>query len=542
MSKHSSSANPKQRVVVIGLDSVDPDLVKLWAKEGRLPFLRSLLDQGAWARLMSTRGMFSDSPWPTFNTGVPPSKHGFYNFQAIQNGTTDIVRVGEHCSRFLPFWWLLRDAGKRVAVFDVPKTKPIPGIDGIQVSGWGEEYPLIEKSSLPISLVQELTDRFGRYPRPKELFDPSYRHEIKSRDILLANIERKLNAIQFLQEQDDWDLFVTVFAEAHSVGHHFYHHHDTHHWAHDPQRSPVLGQALPTTYTELDNALKELLQGRLEDTTVFLVSVHGITTNYSGSYLLQGVMESLGYQVAPDGGGDGSHSANSQSVSEWVKDTLIPNSLRQFINDKFVAQSHHDAMFSLQFNSGIDWQRTRAFFLPTEHFQGFIRINLQGREPEGIVPVSDYDALCREICHELEQLVNPDTGNRAVKRAVPITDIYQGNNLYDLPDVVVEWAEDGLIHHLNHPKFGTISGHEAIRKAQHSEDGFVIAAGPHIRPGASLLGASTMDLAPTILYLLGQAVPDVLDGRVLSEILDEQLYQDRPVEHSSQTLTVPQKV
>ena len=111
MSKHSSSANPKQRVVVIGLDSVDPDLVKLWAKEGRLPFLRSLLAQGAWARLMSTRGMFSDSPWPTFNTGVPPSKHGFYNFQAIQNGTTDIVRVGEHCSRFLPFWWLLRDAG-----------------------------------------------------------------------------------------------------------------------------------------------------------------------------------------------------------------------------------------------------------------------------------------------------------------------------------------------------------------------------------------------------------------------------------------------
>ncbi|MEL6383477.1 MAG: alkaline phosphatase family protein, partial [Cyanobacteria bacterium J06626_18] len=467
----------KNRVIVIGLDSADPDLVQLWAKEGRLPFMRSLLDKGSWARLMSTRGMFSDSPWPTFNTGVPPSKHGFYNFQAIQNGTTDIVRVGEHCSRFLPFWWLLRDAGKRVAIFDVPKTKPIPGIDGIQVAGWGEEYPLIEQSSLPIPLVQELTARFGRYPRPQELFDPSYKHEISSRDTLLSNIERKLKAIQFLQGQDDWDLFVTVFAEAHSVGHHFYHHHDTHHWGHDPHRAPVLGQALPSTYAELDAALKELLQGRLADTTVFLVSVHGITTNYSGSYLLQAVMEGLGYQVSPESSGDG---ASSKSVSEWVKDTLIPNSLRQFINDKFVPLSHHDAMFSLQFNSGVDWQQTRAFFLPTEHFQGFIRINLQGREPEGIVPPGDYDALCREICHELEQLVNSDTGNRAVKRAVPITDIYQGNNLYDLPDIVVQWAEDGLIHHLSHPKFGTVSGHEAIRKAQHSEDGFVIAAGRHI--------------------------------------------------------------
>ncbi|MDB9529342.1 alkaline phosphatase family protein [Oscillatoria sp. CS-180] len=535
MSKLLSSPNTKSRVVVIGLDSADPDLIQLWAKEGRLPFIRSLLEKGSWARLMSTRGMFSDSPWPTFNTGVPPSKHGFYNFQAIQQGTTDIVRVGEHCSRFLPFWWLLRDAGKRVAIFDVPKTKPIPGIDGIQVAGWGEEYPLIEQSSLPIPLVEELTARFGRYPRPQELFDPSYKHEIKSRDTLLANVERKLKAIKFLQEQDDWDLFVTVFAEAHSVGHHFYHHHDDHHWAHDPERAPVLGQALPSTYIELDAALKELLDGRLDDTTVFLVSVHGITTNYSGSYLLQVVMEKLGYQVPPESEDD----TNSKSVSEWVKERLIPSSLRQFINDKFVPQSHHDAMFSLQFNSGVDWQRTRAFFLPTEHFQGFVRINLQGREPEGIVPVSDYDATCQEICHELEQLVNPDTGNRAVKQAVPITKVYQGNNLYDLPDIVIQWAEDGLIHHLNHPKFGTVSGSEAIRKAQHSEDGFVIAAGQHIRPGASVLGASTMDLAPTILYLLEQAVPEDLDGRVLSELINEHICQGRPVQRSSQSLVVP---
>ncbi|MEM9002158.1 MAG: alkaline phosphatase family protein [Cyanobacteria bacterium P01_F01_bin.86] len=538
-STQSANGRPKDRIVVIGLDSADPDLVRLWAKEGRLPFLRSLLEQGSWARLMSTRGMFSDSPWPTFNTGVPPSKHGFYNFQAIRNGTTDIVRVGEHCSRFLPFWWVLRDAGKRVAVFDVPKTKPIPGVDGIQVSGWGEEYPLIEQSSLPVELVAELTAKFGRYPRPKELFDPTYRHEIKSRDTLLANVERKLKAIEFLQTQDDWDLFVTVFAEAHSIGHHFYHHHDRHHWAHDSQRAPELGQALPSAYIELDKALKSLLEGNLDNTTVFIISVHGITTNYSGSYLLQAVLEKLGYQSPPAITGTDNR---SPSVTEWVKDHLIPSSLRQFINDKFVPQSHHDAMFSLQFNSGIDWQRTRAFSIPTEHFQGFIRINLEGREPAGTVPLSDYDALCREICHELEQLVNPDTGNRAVKRAVPITDVYEGNNLYDLPDIVVQWAEDGCIHHLHHPKFGTVSGHDIIRKAQHSEDGFVIAAGQHIRPGADILGASTMDLAPTLLYLLDQAVPKDLDGRVLMELIDETFQQQHDVKQTDRSPVVPQEV
>jgi len=535
----ASRPNRKDRIVVIGLDSADPDLLRLWAKAGQLPFIGSLLQSGAWARLMSTRGLFSDSPWPTFNTGVPPSKHGFYNFQALQSGTTDIVRVGEHCSRFLPFWWLLRDAGKRVAVFDVPKTKPIPGIDGIQVSGWGEEYPLIQQSSLPVPLVEELTARFGRYPRPKELFDPTYKHEIKARDTLLANIERKLKAIEFLRQQDDWDLFLTVFAEAHSVGHHFYHHHDPHHWGHDAQRAPVLGQALPSTYVELDAALKDILNGHLEDTTVFLVSVHGITTNYSGNYLMQAVLEKLGYQVPSQSHGD---QAQSQSFSAWLKDRLIPSSLRSFINEKFVPQAHHDVMFSLQFSNSIDWQRTTAFFLPTEHFQGFIRINLQGREPYGTVPASAYDEVCQKLCYQLEQLVNPDTEKPAVHQAVRVADIYEGDRLYDLPDIVIQWADDGLINHLYHPKFGTVSGHDTIRKAQHSEDGFVIAAGRHIRPGASVIRASTMDLAPTLLYLLGQAVPETLDGRVLLEFIDDDFQHDHPVQRSSQSLVVPQDI
>ncbi|MGD1861210.1 MAG: alkaline phosphatase family protein [Leptolyngbyaceae cyanobacterium] len=534
---HSSAQ--KDRIVVIGLDSADPDLIRLWASRGQLPFINSLLQSGSWARLMSTRGLFSDSPWPTFNTGVPPSKHGFYNFQAIQSGTTDIVRVGEHCSRFLPFWWLLRDAGKRVAVFDVPKTKPIPGIDGIQVSGWGEEYPLIEQSSLPVPLVEELTARFGQYPRPKELFDPTLKHEIKARDTLLANIERKLKAIEFLQGQDDWDLFITVFAEAHSIGHHFYHHHDPHHWGHDAERAAVMGQALPSTYVELDNALKHLLDGRLDNTTVFLVSVHGITTNYSGSYLMPAVLEKLGYQVPPASSGD---QAGGKSFSAQIKDLLIPNALRSYINEKFVPQSHHDAMFSQQFNNSIDWQKTTAFSLPTEHFQGFLRINLQGREPYGVVPPDAYDELCQKLCADLEQLVNPDTGNRAVKQAIRVVDIYQGDRLYDLPDVVIQWAEDGLIHRLQHPQFGTVSGHDIIRKAQHSEDGFVIAAGPHIRPGADVAGASTMDLAPTLLYLLGQPVPEVLDGRVLLEFIDDNWQRDRPVQWSGQSPVIPEEV
>jgi type I phosphodiesterase/nucleotide pyrophosphatase len=120
----------KHRVMVIGLDSVDPDLVLRWSQEGRLPFLHSLMQSGVWTRLISTHDIFNDSPWPTFNTGVSPGKHGFYNHIQFRRGTTEIFRSDARSCYYLPFWWLLRGAGKKVAVFDVPKTYPLPGIEG----------------------------------------------------------------------------------------------------------------------------------------------------------------------------------------------------------------------------------------------------------------------------------------------------------------------------------------------------------------------------------------------------------------------------
>ncbi len=102
------------------------------------------------------------------------------------------------------------------------------------------------------------------------------------------------------------------------------------------------------------------------------------------------------------------------------------------------------------------------------------------------------------------------------------SDIYQGPNLNDLPDLVVLWAEDAPINQLQHPRFGVISAEGfKLRKTQHVTDGFMIAGGKHINKNAYLSGASTLDIAPTILYLMNQVIPDEMDGSVLLELIDE---------------------
>ena len=60
-------------------------------------------------------------------------------------------------------------------------------------------------------------------------------------------------------------------------------------------------------------------------------------------------------------------------------------------------------------------------------------------------------------------------------------------------------------------------------------DGFLLAVGDGIRPGAMIETASVLDLCPTILYLSGLPVARDMEGRVLTEILDDDYARAHPV-------------
>ena len=534
----NKGSTDKDRIVVIGLDACDADLVERLSKEGRMPFLTSLMKSGVWVRLTSTKVFFNDSPWPSFNAGVSPAKHGYYNYLQIKRGTTEIERINAHHCRYLPFWSLLCDSGKQVAVFDVPKTFPIEGIDGIQISAWSEHsLTLKQPTSGPPEFIRDIIKRYGKYTHPREIITPrSTRQERRIYKRLQSNLETKLQATEFLMQQEDWDLFFTVFSEGHTAGHQFYHHLNEKHWAYKPETPDDLRNALPDIYTQLDTALARLFNNIPNQATFFIVSVHGMAINYSANHMMPEVMEKLGFQVPAT---EKKQSNTIGSLLKWTTfaRNLIPLSLRDFINTHIVSETVHDKAVSSAFSSGIDWKKTKAFFLPSDHFQGYISLNLKGREPFGIVEHgAEFDELCDEIRYELKHLTNPETGKAAVHDVVRTSDIYQGPNLYELPDLVVLWAEDAPINQLQHPRFGVISakGYK-LRKAQHVTDGFMIAGGKYINKNAYLSGASTLDIAPTILYLMDQAIPDEMDGRVLLELIEadfkrnnEPIYGKRP--------------
>jgi predicted AlkP superfamily phosphohydrolase/phosphomutase len=510
------------RIVVLGLDAFDVDLLQRWSGEGRLPFLTRLLKRGSYARLDSTRNLFGDAPWPSLNAGVSPAKHAFYNHLQLVRGSTHIKRVDAHDCRILPFWSHLRGTGHRLCLLDVPKTFPIEGIDGIQVCAWGEHYPLLpEPLSIPAGAVPEIIRRYGRYPHPREV--TRKRPAVLERRVcrmLARNIEQKRRATEELLARDKWDYFMSVFSEVHYAGHELYHHCAPNHWAHDPNAPPDLQAAMPALHTRLDRALESIFRHVRATDTWFIISVHGFETNFTVNHLMPEVLIRLGYAVPAPKVEPVNATGRLLSRLAFLRER-IPDPIRAAINHYLVPQSVHDRAHASAYSAALDWPRTRAFMLESDHFQALISVNLRGRESQGAVePGAAFDRLCKELSRDLRQLENADTGRPLVRDVVRTDTVYQGSNVRELPDLVVQWTEAAVTNRVRHPRFGVVEMPGfSIRRTQHAPDGFLIAGGNRIRTGLRLESARTIDFAPTVLHLLGRPVPAELDGRVLDELL-----------------------
>jgi hypothetical protein len=94
------------------------------------------------------------------------------------------------------------------------------------------------------------------------------------------------------------------------------------------------------------------------------------------------------------------------------------------------------ARFHLQ---GVDWARTRAFTLPG-HIHGLVRLNLRGREREGIVDPAEAEALIEEIASGLKSFTDPD-GSPSVAKVERVAEAISGPRVDELPDLVVRWSE-----------------------------------------------------------------------------------------------------
>ncbi|HET8624404.1 MAG TPA: hypothetical protein VFM14_12650, partial [Gemmatimonadales bacterium] len=201
---------------------------------------------------------------------------------------------------------------------------------------------------------------------------------------------------------------------------------------------------------------------------------------------------------------------------------LVPNEWRHAVKSRLPVPVQ-DRLTAFWRTGGNDWSRTRAF-CPLADLQGYIRINLAGREAQGIVPPGrECDALCGQIVEGLETFADADTGERVVLDVGRADAIYPGGaRVSGLPDLIVRWAFRPAANQraIVSPTLGTIEMPSpgippTGRSGNHRPEGFVIAIGSGFVPGTSLEDGHILDLAATVHAAFGIPVPEGMRGRDL---------------------------
>jgi predicted AlkP superfamily phosphohydrolase/phosphomutase len=524
-------STPPTRLLVIGIDAASPELLDAWIADGTLPNLAALAKRGLVARTRGIEGFFVGSTWASLYTGTNPAQHGLhYQMQLVPGSYRLEDRAKGVFVQRDPFWRVLSRAGRRVAVLDVPLSRIESELNGVQVVEWGAHDAFFGHSTLPAELASEIKALVGRHPAGASCDAPG-RGAKEYRELISALEEgarRKGEWSAELLPRGEWDLFMQVFTESHCVGHQCWHLHDARHPAHDASMAAITGDPLRAVYRAIDRALGKLVDAA-GDAQVIVFAAHGMSHRHGAHFLLRDLLFALGAAAPP--AMPPRERARDLGSRAWH---ALPVAMRTFLSPlrRRVMPSTVASAPSGPPGIGVDPDRSRCFPLTNGLAVSGIRLNLAGREPRGVLaPGEEADCFVEQLEKDLLAIVDDASGAPLVRRVMRTRDLYGGEHLDALPDLLVEWSEavaigstalgNGAGAHVRarSPRIGTIEGaNDYGRSGEHRPGGWLVAAGPGVEHGRLERAPSLLDLAPTFARILGVELPGA-DGKPIAEIV-----------------------
>lgn len=547
----------KKPVIAIGIDAADSQLLNKWMSQGYLSSFSKFRSQGSYCDL-SSNASYCNSPevctttealWTMFSTGCKPQKTGYWEITSyypdtyeIHSGLTDC----EYDHQEFPPFYALGDYFN-VATMNVPGTALSDQVNGVQVIGWSGHYPGVSSRSKPPEALESIILQYGQNPilfKDNGIWWNS-RYIEWERQAIKKSVRMHSEIYRDFLKNKSWDLFLAVFPELHTAGHDLYAHsmpdHPLYKHLHRGKYSTV--NLLREAYQEVDQAVGEILQEAPDDAYVLIFSPHGMGPNFS-DLLTQLFLPEILYRfsfpgkVAISPGELDGHlkpPITRPIRNGWTGETWVnlyePNALKKFLKKwapkQFLTGSNqglrspyaiaaketaHGWMPAMWFQPL--WPQMKAFALPG-FAHGNIRINLRGREKEGIIEPEEYETLCSEIAEFLYRLRNGRDGQPVVKKVIRTRKCPTDSHpKLPQPDIVVHWNEN-ITDVIDSPDFGRIGPVTYFRAGSHRHQGFCMLKGPGITPGSDLPTAEVVDLPPTILELMNAQIRDYFDGKSL---------------------------
>lgn len=523
-----------RRVLVVGLDGATLTLLEPWVEAGKLPTFASLMKRGSGGRLHSVLHPFTAQAWSSFITGMNPGQHGIFDFWRRDFSGYGFRILNASFREGRSLWGILGQRGKRVVVLNVPMTYPPEEVNGVLVSGM-DTPGLNAQYTWPPDLKDEISKEMGEYIiTPNDwLYMRRGRPDLAQRE-LFKEIEVRFSVARYLLQRYPWEFAMVVTTATDGAAHFFWKYFDPWHPLYQEEEAKGYGQTIFEVYRRVDEQLGELLAHLPPETTLLIMSDHGNGPLSERAVYLNAWLREQGLLSLKESRRRALFSSLSARAFDRMKDvlySLFPYQTLQRLRHLW-PQTLGTRLREQSLYADVDWGATKAY---AEGIRGSIWINLKERDPQGVVgPGAEYEEMRGLIIAGLSNLRDPRSHEPLIKRAYRREELYHGPYLPYIPDIVVEVSDTAqLFRNGVEGNPVRILGREELARfptsGGHLMEGVFMAAGEGIKPCVQLSGAQIIDLAPTILYLMGEPIPEEMDGRVLTEIVEESYLEANPI-------------
>ena len=553
------------KVAMIGLDAAEWWLVEKYINEGAMPHLDKLMSKCRFAKLKSPEAFKAEGRWTEVLTGRTAEENQYWSIVEFDPATYDSWYArSSHASYF----YARPDLTS--IVFDIPNSVVVEDVHGIQVTAWGSHAAQFPSASRPNSVLPDIDRRFGVHEGMLSdghtgWHNDHYLDELHAAQV--KGIQQRADISRWLCEQEpNWDFFITVFGESHVGEHQLFHGVLEDHPLHGTDLAERAADRLRELFAKMDEAIGEMAADLDDTTTLVVFSAHGMQTNKSD--VIAGVLvpEFLHRQhfgeplidFEPWSEGDpyvmldervltrhylehrlrkptpvttGGPRSIPKRLVRRLRHHLPEAALNRFektywkrpdwwdMNVREPAPYHSRDLYAEAARIELEsvaaaswyrpfWSQMRAFVIPS-FSDCHIRLNVRGRERDGMVDLDDYESVCDEVEAQLRSLVDARTGEAVVDQVLrvrqddPMAEIGPG------PDLVVTLHATTDI--IRHPDVGLVGPCPLMRMGEHTPDGWAMIATPD-GERSDLGTIEPRDLTATVIGLLGLKESPLVTG------------------------------
>lgn len=506
------STRTNLQTLLFGIDAGTLSILEPLLETDTLPNLASIFEDGTVGSLESQIPPWTPSAWPSLYTGVNPGKHGVFGFLDFDGYDWDVVNDTHVRERTL--WEFLDYHGYSSVIVNVPVTHPPREINGAIVPGYtAPENP----DCYPEGLLSDIRNELGDY----RVYAPRDATGLEKVDWYERLIQMRGEAFRYLINRFDPEFGFIQFQQTDTVFHEF----------------PGDREKVRTVYSAVDEQIGHILS-HCDPDTILLASDHGMGRYGGHEFRPNEFLREHGLvKTTTEGEGmptwstiaSGQLQTDEKNVQEREKriDLLetaigslatigitsqrIQNSLDKIGLADFVAKRVPTNVARAGAEQ-VDFPTSRAYM--RDRIELGIRVNLAGREPEGIVPEAEYETLRDELITMFSEVKSP-AGTSVFERVVRREEVFSGPYVDDAPDVITVPNEyDEFLS----TRTGDGQFSQPSEPYNHKRDGIIALSGLNIDSEAALSDAHLFDVAPTVLALFDLPPSHQMDGTVLPPV------------------------